>query len=120
MTRDGHGQLRQQLVRTCLDWQRRLRLADWRVSIELHDPEALEGNLADVQWALSSKTAKMRLLAPEYDLTHDMEHSIVHELLHLHLAPLGIEDETPEDDAQETAIELIAGSLVALSREIAA
>jgi hypothetical protein len=46
-----------------------------------------------------------------------MEKTLVHELLHLHFAPFAAPDGTPEDTAQEQAIDLIAKALVAEHRK---
>jgi hypothetical protein len=99
-------------------WQLLLRLRDWRIDIVLTDVQDLgPGRLARVDWALIQKHATVRLLDPAADAAHDdLEMSLVHELIHLHLAPIGVEDGTAEDMAQETAIEMLAGALVELRR----
>lgn len=61
---------------------RKLLLADWTIEFtagELPD----SGNKADISWTEGTKTAHLRVHPEHYDA-----HTVIHELLHLHHAPL--------------------------------
>lgn len=116
----------EELEALCRTWQERLRLQDWDVSVRLvrHRDMSLRDSHACCEW----QTPKMRALIqieaevdamPQNDWHHsatDHEYSVVHELLHLHFAPLNVENGSPEDTAQEIAIHRIALALVAAYR----
>jgi hypothetical protein len=109
----------------CLEWQRTLRLQDWQIKVKiargngLDLPEGIQGRC---EWVIKRRSAFIRLLDPvDWDKTclwpQDMEVTLVHELLHLHMAPF---DEfkvgTPKDVAVEQAIVAISNALVTLKR----
>lgn len=113
-----------ELQRDCAEWQKRLRLQDWIVKPMIARARELESNNCggECEWNLRLKTAVIRILsAVDYPdnliFEQDMEQTLVHELLHLHFAPLfaSTEDKSIEC-AQEQAIESIAGALVQLKR----
>src|SRR5262245_38068405 len=87
-------------------WQERLDLKDWDIRVELVRPKALEAKtLGNVHWDLDTKCATIGVLSA-YDYTlptpamlNDMEFTVVHELVHLHLATL------PRSDASARAEE---------------
>lgn len=90
-------------------WQERLRLSDWRVTVESKP-------LADCQgWVQSDPlecTAKILVTPGDRSA---MESTLVHELLHLRLLPLWDGDcSLPKDKLhpRETAINLLAATLL--------
>ncbi|BBN97495.1 hypothetical protein [Sporolactobacillus terrae] len=102
-------------------WQERLRLRDWDITaqivpLSLMDDKSHGGECA---WLMQSKVARINILRDEdYQgfaalLPDDMEQTLVHELLHLHFAPM-------DDDKYympiEQAIESISKALVEESR----
>lgn len=101
----------------CLRWQMILRLADWDVKVRFvrhWDLGADRGG--EVSWTLNTKTAFITILDPrdfstDFKWTQDVEQVLVHELVHLHLAPF---DETKDktDMLMEQAVDLIACALV--------
>lgn len=79
------------------------------------------GNQAECEWNLRKRMALIKVLDsadwdPSTPWPQDQEQSLVHELLHLHFAPFRADDGTPEDVAQEQAIDAIAKALVELKR----
>lgn len=105
------------------EWQPRLGLADWDVVVKLR--RIFDLNRSDVagqcNWTLSNKTALVGVLDPndydsDYVRPHDVEKTLVHELLHLHFAPFcEIGAETYQ---HEQAIEAIARALVGVKRSV--
>lgn len=108
-------------------WQRELRLSDWALHVSFKRRFELDAdsNLAQISWNLDRKIATLLLRDPRDDekVEHphearDVEKDIVHELLHLHLAPLGAYDTKDQHryTAEEQAIDLIAEALVNANR----
>ena len=114
-----------ELQALCAEWQKRLRLQDWDVKVQLARRWAMEpGNQAECEWNLRKRIAVIRVLDSvdwnsDTPWPQDQEQSLVHELLHLHFAPFRAEPETPQDVAQEQAIDAIARALVELKRAAA-
>ncbi len=76
-------------------WQKRLDLRDWNISIVLARTADLKPKtLGNIHWDMEKKTAIIRVLDPaDYRLPFkealaDMEFTVVHELIHLGLAPV--------------------------------
>jgi hypothetical protein len=76
-------------------WQRRLNLQDWNISVVLSRASELKPKtLGNIHWDLDRKTAVIRVLDPaDYrlpfkEMLADMEFTVVHELIHLGLAPV--------------------------------
>ncbi len=76
-------------------WQKRLKLEDWNIKIMLARTGDLKPRtLGNIHWDSEKKEATIRVLDPaDYELEHDamlqdMEFTVVHELIHLELAPL--------------------------------
>ena len=75
-------------------WQKRLRVADWRISLTLHDDKYIPPEIADgaddsratIIWDGQHGHAEM-LIATQWP-KRLRERAIVHELLHLALRPL--------------------------------
>lgn len=115
----------EQLVQaTCERWQRQLYLRDWNVRVkvvrqaDMPSPDAI-GYIFSV---LERKDAQLFLLSPLdvhtlADRFYDHEESnytltIVHELLHLHFAPVTQRANEIEQIAEEQAINAISRCLV--------
>jgi hypothetical protein len=112
----------EELESLCKKWQSRLRLNDWDIIARLMPLHAFEkAKEGHVDMVLESKQAEIKIMNWEgYCGDHlwptDLETILVHELLHLHFEPLGVEEDSAADTAQEQAIHAIAGALVKLSR----
>ena len=107
-------------------WQKRLRLQDWILEVRILRAREMAGEYAaQVNWTLSKKMATIHILdqvdyPPDCMDSRNMENDLVHELLHLHFAP--ISDHFSEDSPvyttfEEQAIESIAYGLVNAERE---
>jgi len=101
-------------------WQNRLDLNDWKVTAELVPASALEPKtLGNIHWDLNLKEASIHVLSasdyklPTPEMLNDMEFTVVHELIHLHLASL------PHTSAsrrpEERAVNEIARALLRLA-----
>lgn len=99
-------------------WQRRLRLQDWMVEVKIvRKPDLGDGHDAEVAYNLQQKYATVSLMDPidfhaPTMLPYHPEVALVHELLHLHFAAFDAKPNTPEQTAQEQAINCLAGALV--------
>jgi hypothetical protein len=107
------------------EWQRTLRLQDWDVVVRIVRGNGLElrqGLDGHCNWTLPNKTAFIRISDPvDYDpaivFPYDMEEILVHELVHLHFAPIAKFDEgSAEDTALEQAVEMLSQALVTAKR----
>jgi len=111
------------------EWQKILRLQDWRIKIRFATAEELkEATDADAiggcQSLVEAREANLLLLPPEAlnpndEREQDIENTIVHELLHCHFAAFK-SDDSQVQLAQEQAIEAISEALVNLKRQRAA
>lgn len=108
----------------CRLWQQRLRLADWDVEVKIVARRDISSSCigGEVEWLLDDKTANIKLLDvddyPKDALRpSDMEKTLVHELLHLLVAPFDAPSGTAEALAQEQMINAVAGALIQLSRD---
>ena len=75
-------------------WQRHLSLQEWNVSIIFARTSDLKPKtLGNIHWDKDKKTAIIRVLdmadyhMPFQEMLQDMEFTVVHELIHLELAP---------------------------------
>jgi hypothetical protein len=102
-------------------WQERLDLQDWNIRVDLVRPSELEPKtLGNVHWDTDAKRATIGVLSsydytlPWQEMLDDMEFTIVHELVHLHLASL------PRSEAsrriEEQAVNELAGALLKLAK----
>jgi hypothetical protein len=102
-------------------WRQRLKLEDWRISVEMARLSDLPPKtLGGIRWDKTKKTAVIFVLDPaDYQLPFremldDMELTIVHELVHLDLASL------PRGQAsrgsEERAVSGIAEAMLGLDR----
>ena len=76
-------------------WQKRLKLQDWDVTAVMTRASDLKPKtLGNIHWDTDKKVAVIRVLDPaDYrmpfrEMLDDMEFTVVHELIHLKLAPL--------------------------------
>jgi len=114
-----------QLQEKCAEWQKILRLQDWIVSVSIVRERdiGLENTMGTINPTLEKRMAKIRILDPvDYPSglmePQDMELTLVHELLHLHLWPFTETLEGPLHVAEEQSIEAISRGLVELRRRI--
>ena len=102
-------------------WKERLNLRDWSVSAQLVRPSSLEPKtLGNIRWDLDRKEATIGVLSsyeyqlPWQEMLNDMEFTVVHELVHLHLASL------PRSEAsrriEEHAVNELASALLKLAK----
>jgi hypothetical protein len=102
-------------------WQTRLNLQDWDISVIVSRSSELRPNsLGNVRWDLDKKTAVIRVLDPaDYRLPfaamlRDIEFTVVHELIHLEIAP--VLSDLQRNDAnrleEEHAVNRLAGALL--------
>jgi hypothetical protein len=104
------------------EWQKALRLQDWRLEIQAKREKDMEceacHGLCSYSPALKSGTITVRDSIDFQDgagSPEDVEATIVHELLHLHFSPFYV-NKGLVNTFQEQAIEVIAQSLVGLKR----
>jgi hypothetical protein len=76
-------------------WQNRLNLNDWNITVDVARASELKPRtLGNIHWDADKKTAVIHVLDPaDYklpfpDLLADIEFTVVHELIHLELAPV--------------------------------
>jgi hypothetical protein len=95
-------------------WQKRLNLPDWTIKVKLVRKSTLDPKtLGGIRWDRGTMTATMNVLSTyDYHMTvpemlDDMEFTIVHELVHLHLSPL------PRSEASRTTEEHVVNEIAA-------
>ncbi len=76
-------------------WQKRLKLQDWNITVAMARANELKPRtLGNIHWDSDKKAAIIHVLDPaDYhmpfrEMLDDMEFTVVHELIHLKLAPL--------------------------------
>lgn len=118
------------LRQLCREWQEKLGLLHWTIRIYINRYFDMPGEFGGICYPKIKKlTAIIELLHPDdYDpdrmTVYDMEHTLVHELLHLHFVPfaetsedgIGVMDAGMKGIAMEQAIEQISRTLVNLKR----
>jgi hypothetical protein len=106
-------------------WQQRLNLQEWNITVAMaRSGELKPKTLGNIHWDLPKKTALIHVLDPaDYRLPYpemlkDMEFTIVHELIHLELAP--ILSDLQRNDAnrrdEEHSVNHMADALLKLDR----
>ena len=106
-------------------WQKRLNLQDWHVTVVMSRATELKPKtLGNIHWDIDKKTAVIRVLDPaDYKLPYqemlqDMEFTVVHELIHLELAP--VLSDLQRSDAnrreEEHSVNHMADALLKLDR----
>lgn len=112
----------EQLQERLAYWQKVLRLQDWTIRVAFRHVVDMEpGNEAEVDTNFPLKRAAIAIVYPdEYrsrvGWPQEVEESLVHELLHLHLEPWQVEKGSLEYVLQEQAVESLAHALVELAR----
>jgi hypothetical protein len=106
-------------------WQRRLGLEDWKITISLvRTSELRPKTLGNIHWDLDKKTALIHVLDPaDYklpfnDMLKDMEFTVVHELIHLELAPVlaDLQRSDANRRTEEHSVNKMAEALLQLER----
>jgi len=106
-------------------WQKRLNLEDWSISVVMSRASELKPKtLGNIHWDLDKRTAIIRVLDPaDYrlpfkEMLQDMEFTVVHELIHLDMAP--VLSDLQRTDAnrreEEHAVNHVAEALLKLDR----
>lgn len=115
-----------QLREKCAEWQKILRLQDWIINVSIRrqrDFETGKESNAEILPSLMKRMATIRIVDPVdypegFSEQQDMELSLVHELLHIHLFPLFADREDEmRRVAEEQAIEAISRGLIVLKRQ---
>jgi hypothetical protein len=103
-------------------WQQRLNLQDWRLAVvQSHPVELKPETLGNIHWDKDNRSATIHVLAvSDYKTAcpaalEDMELTVVHELIHLTLAPLRSASTNRGDE--ERAVNQIADALLKLERK---
>lgn len=106
-------------------WQKRLTLQGWDISVVVSRASELKPHtLGNIRWDLDKKTAVIRVLDPaDYRLPfasmlRDIEFTVVHELIHLEMAPILSDLQRTEANRmeEEHAVNHMADSLLKLDR----
>jgi hypothetical protein len=104
-------------------WQRTLGLDDWKISIVMCRRSDLKlKTLGGVRWDKTKRSAVISVLAaseyrlPVIEMLDDMEMTIVHELIHVHLAALPRSEASWRDE--ERAVNQLAQALLKLDRKM--
>lgn len=107
-------------------WQKRLNLQDWDISVVVARASELKPKtLGNVHWDLDKKRAVIHVLDPaDYRLPFkamldDMEYTVVHELIHLDLAPVLADLQRSEANRREEehAVNHMTEALLKLDRQ---
>jgi hypothetical protein len=106
-------------------WQKRLNLQDWEIGLEVvRTTELKPRTLGNIHWDTDKKTATIRVLDPAdykmpfHDMLDDMEFTVVHELIHLEIAPVLSHFTRSDADRREEehAVNHMADALLHLDR----
>jgi len=106
-------------------WQKRLGLDDWKITIVLaRTGELRPKTLGNIHWDLDKKTAMIHVLDPaDYrlpfaEMLKDMEFTVVHELIHLELAPVlsDLQRTDANRRTEEHSVNRMADALLQLER----
>lgn len=124
-------QNQEQLDAAVAKWQKILRLQDWDVKVSIQPSTVMDTKKGSCHWWAETRIAIIKLLDPkdyrscaaEWE-DFDQEHTLVHELLHITMAPLEVALGYRSDNdwceqaavACEVIINQTASALVKLSR----
>ena len=106
-------------------WQKRLNLQDWSISVVVARATELKPKtLGNIHWDLPKKTAVIRVLDPadyklaDKEMLQDMEFTVVHELIHLELAPVlaDLQRSDANRREEEHSVNHMADALLQLDR----
>ncbi len=116
----------EQLEACVVYWQGVLRLRDWKIVARLLvDYDMRNGSLGlnHVHWPDRSCTIEVNRIS-EHGLarSHDQEHTLVHEMVHLLTRPIVRRLDSTDNggsnlDEEEVAINMITDALIALNRK---
>lgn len=102
-------------------WQRNLGLEDWKISIVMSRRSDLKPKtLGGIRWDKVKRSAVLWVLAvseyqvPVREMLDDMELTVVHELIHIHLSSLPRSEASRRDE--ELAVNQLAQALLNLDR----
>lgn len=101
------------------EWQTALRLQHWTITIQY---TRRLGASAQNRYFINSLKSKIEVIDPiDYDADfcnepQDVERSVVHELMHLHFAPISPDNDSPGHLHEEQAVETLARAVVAIKR----
>ena len=112
----------EELQELCDDWCKRLGMENWDIKLKLVKQKEIEDKMAEVSWNVKKRMAIIKVLRhEEYEDTfwpHDMEASLVHELLHLQFCAFdNFEEGNPLEISLEQSVEQLAVTLVGLKRQ---
>ena len=106
-------------------WQKRLGLEDWKITVAMaRSADLRPKTLGNIHWDLEKKTALIHVLDPaDYklpfnDMLKDMEFTVVHELIHLELAPVlsDLQRTDANRRTEEHSVNRMAEALLQLER----
>jgi len=107
-------------------WQKRLNLQEWNITVVVSRASDLKPKtLGNIHWDLDKKTAVIRVLDPaDYHMPtlqamlDDVEFTVVHELIHLEMAPVLADMQRNEANRrqEEFAVNRMAEALLKLDR----
>jgi len=117
----SHGCTQEQAESIVAYWQKALSLLDWEIKVRVVDETAKDG-YASVRPHWEWKQATVFLVDMDWNghFHTDAEHSLIHELLHLHTIPIrrSLDDkEATQCEPEELAINTIAKAFLNLRRE---
>lgn len=106
-------------------WQKRLRLSDWIIKIDIARQKEFSASdrIGEIAYNVYTKTAHIKILDPvDYDDwdKQDMERTLVHELVHLHFAEICYhfgKDNEFYNVFEEQAIEGITNAIISAERK---
>jgi hypothetical protein len=108
-------------------WQCRLRIQDWQIRLQYKRGWEMDPahNLGELHWHSNGMRAVVSILDPQDRhegalgfVQADPEETLIHELLHIMLLPLGTSPDTPEGRGEEQAVSRLAEALLALARQV--
>lgn len=107
----------------CAEWQKVLRLQDWdiKTSIERERDMKIANCNGVITINEEHRSATIRILdpldySPDEPYPQDMEKTLVHELLHIHLIPMTKDYEGHLAVAEEQAINMMTSGYIELAR----
>lgn len=104
----------------CDYWQKRLRLLDWKLTIRYSKPNEIADCRGYVNSFPNLKSAEIIILDQTSELAKQflfttfekLQHTLVHELLHLHFAPFKNQSVSPlHNTMEEQIVECLAQAL---------